>query len=165
MSVVAPKIRTFMDQGLCQTLPSNHGESTLEHYTTEFVQELMIITTTPTVEGKHIRDYRGIVTGETILAPTFSGISSPGFAILWEADRRRTRKSFATRVKWQWQRWRRAQRNWVQTPLLASISITKCCVNNGMSRQVSGTAVVVELAVELFIRALHARSQEPLCCG
>ena len=27
----------------------------------------MIITTTPTVEGKSIRDYRGIVTGEAIL--------------------------------------------------------------------------------------------------
>ena len=27
----------------------------------------MILTTTPTIDGKHIREYRGIVTGEAIL--------------------------------------------------------------------------------------------------
>jgi uncharacterized protein YbjQ (UPF0145 family) len=30
-------------------------------------EDFMIITTTPTIEGKRIREYRGIVTGEAIL--------------------------------------------------------------------------------------------------
>jgi hypothetical protein len=37
----------------------------------------MIITTTPTVEGKRIKDYRGIVTGEAILGATSFEISLP----------------------------------------------------------------------------------------
>ena len=37
----------------------------------------MILTTTPTVEGKTIRDYRGLVTGRRSSAPTSSGTSSP----------------------------------------------------------------------------------------
>ena len=31
----------------------------------------MIITTTPTVEGRTIRDYKGVVTGETIIGANF----------------------------------------------------------------------------------------------
>ena len=30
----------------------------------------MILSTTPTIEGHPIREYRGVVTGETIIVPT-----------------------------------------------------------------------------------------------
>ncbi len=70
----------------------------------------MTITTTPTIEGKRIRDYRGIVTGEAILAPIFSGICLQACATLWAGARRLMRRNFGMRGKWRWRRWRRPRR-------------------------------------------------------
>ena len=34
-------------------------------------EKIMILSTTPTIEGHPIREYRGIVTGETIIGTNF----------------------------------------------------------------------------------------------
>ena len=59
----------------------------------------MIITTTPTVEGKRIRDYRGIVAGEAILGANifsdlFAGLRDivGGRAAAYEKELRRARE-------------------------------------------------------------------------
>lgn len=59
----------------------------------------MIITTTPTVEGKRIRDYRGIVTGEAILGANifrdlFAGLRDivGGRSAAYEKELRRARE-------------------------------------------------------------------------
>ena len=85
----------------------------------------MIITTTPAIEGKHIRDYRGIVTGETILGANifrdlFAGIGDivGGRSAGYEKELRNAREmAMAERP--------RAQPNWERTPSWELISITK----------------------------------------
>ena len=60
----------------------------------------MILTTTPTVEGKSIREYRGIVTGEAIvganiLKDIFAGIRDivGGRSTAYEKELRRSRET------------------------------------------------------------------------
>ncbi len=60
----------------------------------------MIVTTTPTVEGKRIREYRGIVTGEAILGANifrdlFAGIRDivGGRSAAYERELRRARET------------------------------------------------------------------------
>lgn len=54
----------------------------------------MILSTTPTLEGKTIREYRGIVVGEAILAPIYSRICLPVSAISLVAAPVPTKKSW-----------------------------------------------------------------------
>ena len=60
---------------------------------------MMIITTTPTIEGRHIREYLGIVTGEAILGANmfrdlFAGIRDivGGRSASYEKELRRARE-------------------------------------------------------------------------
>ena len=43
----------------------------------------MILTTTPTIEGHPIRDYKGLVTGETIIGANFVKDFLPASATSW----------------------------------------------------------------------------------
>lgn len=59
----------------------------------------MILTTTPTIEGKSIREYRGIVTGEAILGANifkdfFAGIRDVvgGRSVAYEEELRKARE-------------------------------------------------------------------------
>ena len=59
----------------------------------------MILTTTPTIEGKQIKDYLGVVTGKRFLGQTFFGISLPIFAT-WLGDvPERMRRSWVVRAR------------------------------------------------------------------
>jgi uncharacterized protein YbjQ (UPF0145 family) len=45
----------------------------------------MLITTTPNIEGKRIKEYLGIVTGEAVVGANLFRAYSPGFVTLWAA--------------------------------------------------------------------------------
>ena len=60
----------------------------------------MILTTTPTIEGKRIRAYHGIVTGEAIVSANTLKDLLGAFRNSSAAARRTTRPSFATPASW-----------------------------------------------------------------
>ena len=106
----------------------------------------MIITTTPTVEGKSIRDYRGIVTGEAILGANifkdlFAGLRDivGGRSAAYEKELRHARDlAFAELA---------ASATEVGANAIVGVDIDYEVLgqNNGMLMvSVSGTAVVVE---------------------
>ena len=55
----------------------------------------MIVTTTPTIEGHPIREYKGLVTGETIIGANFVKDFLPISAISWAEEAARMRACYA----------------------------------------------------------------------
>jgi uncharacterized protein YbjQ (UPF0145 family) len=106
----------------------------------------MIITTTPTVEGKRIRDYRGIVTGETILGANifrdlFAGIRDivGGRSAAYEKELRNAREMAMAEMA--------ASATELGANAIVGVDLDYEVLgqNNGMLMvSVSGTAVVVE---------------------
>jgi uncharacterized protein YbjQ (UPF0145 family) len=106
----------------------------------------MIVTTTPTIEGKTIKDYRGIVTGEAILGANifrdlFAGIRDivGGRSAAYERELRTARET--------------AMQELIQTAVehganaIVGIDLDYEILgqNNGMMMvSISGTAVIVE---------------------
>jgi uncharacterized protein YbjQ (UPF0145 family) len=106
----------------------------------------MIITTTPTVEGKRIRDYRGIVTGEAILGANifrdlFAGIRDivGGRSAAYEKELRHAREmAMAEMVA-------SAQEQGANAIVGVDLDYEVLGPNNGMLMvSISGTAVIVE---------------------
>ena len=77
----------------------------------------MVITTTPTVEGKSIREYRGIVTGEAIMGANIFRDLFAGLRDIVGGPPRHTKRSSETLVKWRWPSWRRMPKMLERTPL------------------------------------------------
>ena len=106
----------------------------------------MVITTTPTVEGKRIREYRGIVTGEAILGANilqdlFAGIRDivGGRAAAYEKELRSAREIAFAEVT------ASAQLLGANAVVGIDLDYEVLGQNNGMLMvSVSGTAVVVE---------------------
>ncbi|HYP14862.1 MAG TPA: heavy metal-binding domain-containing protein [Bryobacteraceae bacterium] len=105
----------------------------------------MTITTTPTVEGKHIRDYRGIVTGEAILGANifrdlFAGLTDivGGRSAAYEKELRRAREvAMAEMIQ-------SATEQGANAVVGVDIDYEVLGPNNGMLMvSVSGTAVIV----------------------
>jgi uncharacterized protein YbjQ (UPF0145 family) len=106
----------------------------------------MILTTTPTVEGKRVRDYRGIVTGEAVLGANifrdlFAGVRDivGGRSASYEKELRRAREVAMAEMA----------ANAVDLGANAVVGVDLdyevLGQNNGMLMvSVSGTAVVVE---------------------
>jgi uncharacterized protein YbjQ (UPF0145 family) len=106
----------------------------------------MITTTTPTVEGKRIRDYRGIVTGEAILGANifrdlFAGIRDivGGRSAAYEKELRHAREmAMAEMVA-------SAQEQGANAIVGVDLDYEVLGPNNGMLMvSISGTAVMVE---------------------
>jgi uncharacterized protein YbjQ (UPF0145 family) len=106
----------------------------------------MITTTTPTVEGKRIRDYRGIVTGEAILGANifrdlFAGIRDivGGRSAAYEKELRHAREmAMAEMVA-------SAQEQGANAIVGVDLDYEVLGPNNGMLMvSISGTAVIVE---------------------
>jgi len=106
----------------------------------------MTITTTPTVEGKRIRDYRGIVTGEAILGANifrdlFAGIRDivGGRSAAYEKELRHAREvAMAEMVAG-------AQEQGANAIVGVDLDYEVLGPNNGMLMvSISGTAVFVE---------------------
>lgn len=106
----------------------------------------MIITTTPAIEGKHIRDYRGIVTGETILGANifrdlFAGIRDivGGRSAGYEKELRNAREMAMAEMA------SSATELGANAIVGVDLDYEVLGQNNGMLMvSVSGTAVVVE---------------------
>jgi uncharacterized protein YbjQ (UPF0145 family) len=86
----------------------------------------MIVTTTPSVEGRQITDYHGIVVGEAILGANvfrdmFAGITDiiGGRSGAYEEELGQARDTS------RWRRWRRAPARSGRMPSWASIWITR----------------------------------------
>jgi uncharacterized protein YbjQ (UPF0145 family) len=106
----------------------------------------MTITTTPTVEGKTIRDYRGIVTGEAILGANifrdlFAGLRDivGGRSAAYEKELRSAREmAFAEMAA-------TAKEQGANAIVGVDIDYEVLGQNNGMLMvSVSGTAVIIE---------------------
>lgn len=106
----------------------------------------MIITTTPTVEGKHIREYRGIVTGEAILGANifrdlFAGLRDivGGRSAAYEKELRSAREMAMAEMA------ATAQEQGANAVVGVDLDYEVLGQNNGMLMvSISGTAVVVE---------------------
>src|SRR6476660_3312531 len=106
----------------------------------------MIITTTPTVEGKHIREYRGIVTGEAILGANiftdfFANIRDivGGRSAAYEKELRRAREPAMQEMS------ASAQEQGANAIVGVDLDYEVLGQNNGMLMvSISGTAVIVE---------------------
>ena len=82
----------------------------------------MIVTTTPSVEGRRITAYKGIVVGEAILG---ANVIRDLFAGITAAGRVHMNRNSARPARPRWPKWRSAPRRWGPAPSSASISITK----------------------------------------
>ena len=106
----------------------------------------MILTTTPTVEGKRIREYRGIVTGEAILGANifldlFAGIRDivGGRSAAYEKELRRAREVAMAELS------SAAQEHGANAVVGIDLDYEVLGQNNGMLMvSVSGTAVLLE---------------------
>jgi uncharacterized protein YbjQ (UPF0145 family) len=106
----------------------------------------VIVTTTPGVEGKRIREYRGIVTGEAILGANifrdlFAGLRDivGGRSAAYEKELRRAREVAMTEMT------AAAQEAGANAIVGVDLDYEVLGQNNGMLMvSVSGTAVVVE---------------------
>ena len=106
----------------------------------------MIITTTPSVEGKHIREYRGIVTGEAILGANifrdlFAGLRDivGGRSAAYEKELRRARELAMQEIA------ASAQEQGANAIVAVDLDYEVLGQNNGMLMvSISGTAVIVE---------------------
>lgn len=106
----------------------------------------MIITTTPGVEGKRIRDYRGVVTGEAILGANifrdlFAGIRDivGGRSAAYEKELRTAREMAMAEMT------AAAQELGAHAVVGVDLDYEVLGPNNGMLMvSISGTAVVLE---------------------
>jgi uncharacterized protein YbjQ (UPF0145 family) len=106
----------------------------------------MIITTTPTVEGKRIREYRGIVTGEAILGANifrdlFAGIRDivGGRSAAYEKELRGARETAMAEMA------ASAQEQGANAVVGVDLDYEVLGQNNGMLMvSISGTAVILE---------------------
>ena len=106
----------------------------------------MIITTTPTIEGKSIREYRGIVTGEAIMGANifrdlFAGLRDivGGRSAAYEKELRRARETAMAELS------ANAQELGANAVVGVDLDYEVLGQNNGMLMvSVSGTAVVTE---------------------
>jgi uncharacterized protein YbjQ (UPF0145 family) len=106
----------------------------------------MIITTTPSIEGKSIRDYRGVVTGEAILGANifrdlFAGLRDivGGRSAAYEKELRNARELAMAEMA------AAAQEKGANAVVAVDLDYEVLGQNNGMLMvSVSGTAVVVE---------------------
>jgi len=106
----------------------------------------MIITTTPTIEGKRIRDYRGIVTGEAILGANifrdlFAGLRDivGGRSAAYEKELRNAREVAMAEMS------AAAKDLGANAVVGVDLDYEVLGQNNGMLMvSVSGTAVIVE---------------------
>lgn len=106
----------------------------------------MIITTTPTVEGKRIREYRGIVTGEAILGANiftdfFASIRDivGGRSAAYEKELRRARETAMQDMS------ESAQELGANAIVGVDLDYEVLGQNNGMLMvSISGTAVILE---------------------
>lgn len=85
----------------------------------------MIFSTTPTLEGHPIREYRGVVTGETIIGANFLKDFMAGIRDFFGGRSSSYEKCCVKLRIPQCARWRNVPRIWVATPLWALISTTK----------------------------------------
>ena len=76
----------------------------------------MILSTTPTLEGHPIREYRGVVTGETIIGANFLKDFMAGIRDFSEVAAAATRKCCARLRTRQCARWKTVPRKWAATP-------------------------------------------------
>jgi uncharacterized protein YbjQ (UPF0145 family) len=106
----------------------------------------MILTTTPTIEGKRIRDYRGIVTGEAILGANifrdlFAGLRDivGGRSAAYEKELRNARELALAELS------SSAQEAGANAVVGIDLDYEVLGSNNGMLMvSASGTAVLVE---------------------
>jgi uncharacterized protein YbjQ (UPF0145 family) len=106
----------------------------------------MIITTTPGVEGRRIREYRGIVTGEAILGANifrdlFAGLRDivGGRSAAYEKELRTARETAMTEIS------AAAQELGANAIVGVDLDYEVLGQNNGMLMvTISGTAVVLE---------------------
>ena len=106
----------------------------------------MTITTTPTIEGKRIRDYRGIVTGEAILGANifrdlFAGLRDivGGRSAAYEKELRNAREVAMAEMS------AAAKELGANAVVGVDLDYEVLGQNNGMLMvSVSGTAVIVE---------------------
>jgi uncharacterized protein YbjQ (UPF0145 family) len=106
----------------------------------------MIITTTPTVDGKRIREYRGIVTGEAIMGANifrdlFAGLRDivGGRSAAYEKELRAARETAMAELA------ANAQELGANAVVGVDLDYEVLGQNNGMLMvSVSGTAVVTE---------------------
>jgi uncharacterized protein YbjQ (UPF0145 family) len=106
----------------------------------------MIITTTPGVEGKRIRDYRGVVTGEAIMGANifrdlFAGLRDivGGRSAAYEKELRRARETAMAELA------AAAQEQGANAVVGVDLDYEVLGRDNGMLMvSVSGTAVVLE---------------------
>lgn len=106
----------------------------------------MIITTTPTIEGRKIREYRGIVTGEAIMGANiftdlFAGIRDivGGRSAAYEKELRKARETAMAEMAAE------AQQAGANAVVGVDLDYEVLGQNNGMLMvSVSGTAVVTE---------------------
>jgi uncharacterized protein YbjQ (UPF0145 family) len=106
----------------------------------------MIITTTPTVEGKRIREYRGIVTGEAILGANifrdlFAGLRDivGGRSAAYEKELRNAREVAMAEMT------ASAKEQGANAVVGVDLDYEVLGQNNGMLMvSISGTAVILE---------------------
>ena len=106
----------------------------------------MLITTTPTIEGKRIREYRGIVTGEAILGANifrdvFAGIRDivGGRSAGYEKELRSARETALAELA------ANAQQLGANAVIGVDLDYEVLGQNNGMLMvSVSGTGVIIE---------------------
>lgn len=106
----------------------------------------MTITTTPTIEGKRIRDYRGIVTGEAILGANifrdlFAGLRDivGGRSAAYEKELRNAREVAMAEIS------AAAKELGANSVVGVDLDYEVLGQNNGMLMvSVSGTAVIIE---------------------
>ncbi len=106
----------------------------------------MLITTTPTIEGKRIREYRGIVTGEAILGANifrdlFAGVRDivGGRSAGYEKELRAARETALAELA------ANAQQLGANAVVGVDLDYEVLGQNNGMLMvSVSGTGVVIE---------------------
>lgn len=106
----------------------------------------MVVTTTPTVEGKQIRDYRGVVFGEVVAGVNFvkdfaAGLSNffGGRSMTYEEELIKARTSALMELE------QRAAQLGANAVVGVDIDYEVLGTNNGMMMVIaSGTAVFVE---------------------
>jgi uncharacterized protein YbjQ (UPF0145 family) len=106
----------------------------------------MLITTTPTIEGKRIREYRGIVTGEAIMGANifrdiFAGVRDivGGRSASYEKELRAARETALAELA------ANAQQLGANAVVGVDLDYEVLGQNNGMLMvSVSGTGVIVE---------------------
>jgi uncharacterized protein YbjQ (UPF0145 family) len=106
----------------------------------------MIITTTPTIDGKRIREYRGIVTGEAIMGANifrdlFAGIRDivGGRSAAYEKELRNARETAMAELA------SNAQEVGANAVVGVDLDYEVLGQNNGMLMvSISGTAVITE---------------------